>query len=1235
MTSYWKNACGSLSVLLATLFLLMTVAGAQAAENAGTLDVRPQKGFARLVFTFDKIPEITSQTVSTIFVLKFKKPVVVDLSPVAVKLPRVITVARRDPDGYALRFAMSRDFKVNVLKAGHYLIVDFLSKRWVGRPPGIPQDIVDKLAQEAEKARLAAKERERQEALLIDPLRVEVHDARQPTFNRISFNWNRFVTAELTRKGELVKILFGGRAIPDLAPLRANLPSNLVAVQHKAGRDSLQIIMKVTKGTGVRAFREGRNYVVDLTIAKPAAVSGVAASLYAAAGGAEKARAPAREQVTLLDNSAQTQKAAPPAPPPPQEAKVRTGEAGAKTAPPVPQRPVRKKTINLPAKLSGDEKASSPEPSGQGRLAEPAALPEEATVKAEDKKSRRVLEKKQSHEKVRSPAKPRRATKARGTFEPGRKTAQAQEQGRQTLRGDNDNRRNRIEVVRNENSVQLRFPFAKNRVAAAIFQRNENLWIVIDHTKKLDLSGLKEELGGIVNTIRHEQLDKSQLIEFGLSGPWLSSVSQQDSNWNFSIGDLVTGSSGRFTPAKRVGASGGEELFIPTRAKGRMHQIVDLNSGDDLLVITSTGPAKSIRKLHEHVEFQLFRTIHGIVVRPLTDDLQVTRNDEGVRIVGNTGLYLSGKAAPVGKGMEMPRNKRQNRARNLKFNSPEGRDIAKFIKYTLELEKRIAEKGGRVRKRARLELARHWLSRGFAPEALGMLEIAASENVELTRDPVFRLMRGMANILLRRFKEGAKDLEANDLVDNPHASLWRGYSAYMQRKFDRASAELKRGAAVIGSYLPRRQAVFRLAGADVAIENGAPVLAGTQLDEMPKTGVTPLQQSMARFLEGRLMELENKPREALQLYVDATRAKIRPVTARAVFHLTDLRLRIGDIKSSVGIDILERLSIVWRGDEVELQVLHRLADLYLEKGRYNDAFTLMKTAVQAYPRSEQALALQDRMKAQFKELFLEGKADSLAPIKALALFYDHKYLTPPGRIGDEMIRRLADRLIDVDLLDKAAGLLEHQVKRRLKGAGRAQVAIRLAMIHLLQRRPKKALKAIYRTRQPGLPAQVKQARRLLEARAYAELGRSGPALELLAGDESSEAGEIRALALWRGQKWSKAGEEYEKLLGDSWLGDKPLSSKERVQVLRAAISYTLGSDPLGLGRLREKYATKMAGGTDAEAFTLITDPLKSDARAIDRLARDIADIDTLEAFIKAFRQRLELTGGPQTTSAVR
>ena len=93
----------------------------------------------------------------------------------------------------------------------------------------------------------------------------------------------------------------------------------------------------------------------------------------------------------------------------------------------------------------------------------------------------------------------------------------------------------------------------------------------------------------------------------------------------------------------------------------------------------------------------------------------------------------------------------------------------------------------------------------------------------------------------------------------------------------------------------------------------------------------------------------------------------------------------------------------------------------------------MRTALLAYPDSEYTRQIQDEARITFDSLFLGGKADALPPIEALGLFYDYRDLTPIGWRGDEMIRRLADRLVAVDLLDQAAELLQHQVDNRLQG----------------------------------------------------------------------------------------------------------------------------------------------------------------------------------------------------------
>ncbi len=154
----------------------------------------------------------------------------------------------------------------------------------------------------------------------------------------------------------------------------------------------------------------------------------------------------------------------------------------------------------------------------------------------------------------------------------------------------------------------------------------------------------------------------------------------------------------------------------------------------------------------------------------------------------------------------------------------------------------------------------------------------------------------------------------------------------------------------------------------------------------------------------------------------------------------------------------------------------------------------------------------------FDSLFLGGKGDALPPIEALGLFYDYRDLTPIGRRGDEMIRRLADRLVSVDLLDQAAELLQHQVDHRLQGAARAQVATRLAVIYLMNRKPRpRARRRLQTTRTAELSNELRDQRLLLEARALSDTGRHDLALELIANINSHEAIRLRSDILWAAQ----------------------------------------------------------------------------------------------------------------------
>ena len=194
----------------------------------------------------------------------------------------------------------------------------------------------------------------------------------------------------------------------------------------------------------------------------------------------------------------------------------------------------------------------------------------------------------------------------------------------------------------------------------------------------------------------------------------------------------------------------------------------------------------------------------------------------------------------------------------------------------------------------------------------------------------------------------------------------------------------------------------------------------------------------------------------------------------------------------------------------------------------------------------------------------------MPPVDALALFYEYSELTPIGRRGDEMIRRLADRLVAVDLLDQASELLQYQVDQRLEGAARAQVAARLAMVYLTNRKPDRAIAALRTTRIADLAGELRQQRLLLEARAQSDVGRHDLALDIISNIAGREAIRLRSDIYWAARRWRESSEQIELYYGDRWRDFKPLNPVEKGDVIRAVVGYALAEDAHRAGALPRK-----------------------------------------------------------------
>ena len=376
---------------------------------------------------------------------------------------------------------------------------------------------------------------------------------------------------------------------------------------------------------------------------------------------------------------------------------------------------------------------------------------------------------------------------------------------------------------------------------------------------------------------------------------------------------------------------------------------------------------------------------------------------------------------------------------------------------------------------------------------------------------------------------------------------------------------------------------------------------------------------MRLWCSAHLTEVKDGPEAAFKRFEGLTNDVSEPVAVQAELRKLDLGVRLGKITPLEAADQLESLRFRWRGDDIEMRTVGILTDQYMRLGRFREALLLSQSAALRDPDAPGARELRLRVMEYFRRLYLDGEADRLDPIQALALFYEFKHLTPIGPDGDLMIRKLARRLVAFDLLDPATELLQHQVDNRVRGQGKASIASDLASIYLMDRQPDRALAAINASRQPRLPRELALERRLLEAAAHRDMGRFDHAIELLEGVAGLEAASIRADAFWRDKQWPRAAEE----LGGMLPSAASATDQDAPLVLKAAIAGRMAKQLDFLNGLREGYGRLFENTENATSFDLITSQTDISGAALSEAVRRLADAPRVDAFAAALKQRFD------------
>ncbi|MBC9875966.1 tetratricopeptide repeat protein [Bradyrhizobium sp. INPA01-394B] len=1172
-------------------------------------------GFARLVIKLGEDVPSEVTTAGSILIIRFDRPVDVPVDRVPEGAPDYVNSARRDPDGGAIRLSLARRVTVNTMNAGERTFIDLLPEGWKGPPPSLPMDVVKELAERARAAERALRaQRAAAESKKRPPIRVRA--SIQPTFVRFVFEMPDGVGVSSVLNEQKLTLAFNANLNFDLADAVVAAPPNVASIKQKADIDTTSVEIALIGDSDVHSFRDDKNYVVDIAFQPDKgkmAATPEAAIAKAEAGGHGPAPA-AEKPAAAKPKDAHSEIKPPTSETIAREAKIEVKpEVKAEAKPDAAAvMPVAEAPKPAPAMTSTEAPHVTEAPKAAPPAMEAAAPAKPVMAEApkepvNDAAKEPVKDepKETPKETVKEPIK--EASKEAPKEAP--KPAPAETQAAPPPAAS-------VDARRDSDGLRVTFPLAVATPAAA-FRRGDTVWLVFDSPKPIDVEAIRTRGGAMIGEVSRMPLEKGQAVRIRLTRPLVYSLTSEEvgkeTNWLLTLADKIQATPLPLMMSRNITDPALANIAIPFANPGLLHKLTDPDAGDMLYVVTAQRPVRGFIKRQDLVDLSLLESAHGIAIRPNSDEVGVEVGADKVILGKKGGLTLS----PVDVSAE-----RAPTAVRPVFN-PEGwRKGQSEDFWTRQSELITASSAVEPAQRSlpRLDLAQFYMSRGMYHEAKSVTDVMLSDPLNKEESSAL-IIHAIASILIGRPAQGLKDL-ANPVIGNSHDSqLWKALAYARQGKWADAREKFKNVEFAIASLPLDIQRIVTMDAMRASLEVKDYAGASKRRGEIEVVGVSPEAAPGFAVLRGRLAEALGHDKDALDDYKFAVASNDRLAAAEAKQLEVALRQKRDEISKEEALRELETLSMTWRGDAIEVKTLQMLSQLYSENGRYRDALTAARTATRLQPNSEASRQAQDLASELFTQIFLGPKGDELPPVEALGMFYEFRELTPIGRRGDELIRRLADRLASIDLLDQAAELLQYQVDHRLEGAARAQVAARLAMIYLANRKPDMAITALRASRISDLSGELRQQRLLLEARAQSDVGRHDLALDIVSNVSGREVLRLRSDIFWAARRWRESAEQIELYYGERFRDFKPLNAVEKSDIIRAAVGYALADDSIGLSRFREKYAPLMSESADRLAFDIASKPAAASSAEFAEIAKLAASVDTLDGFLREMKQR--------------
>jgi hypothetical protein len=593
----------------------------------------------------------------------------------------------------------------------------------------------------------------------------------------------------------------------------------------------------------------------------------------------------------------------------------------------------------------------------------------------------------------------------------------------------------------------LDLPFPTS-VGIAAFRRGDTALIVFDERRPIDLATLQDD--PVFGTATVLLLPAATVLQLTLPADQSLAIGEARQAWYVGV---VQGAS-PLRPIPMRATDG--QVRLAADAVGTVVAIADPQSGATLLVGTQRATGQGFATLRQTPEFNLLPTWQGVAVEPLADSLAMRAGNDGFLLTaGRRGLAMAPSSTAMQEATDASSMTRRFDLRN--------QPLEVLVRRLREQVLAAARAPPRARGGLRQQAAETMIAMGLGAEAQAMLRLAATDDPATGSTAAATGLGAIAALLAGRTEE-ADGIEDPRLTGSDEVTLWRAVrtadKAHGSPLAAAAFAVTTRLIAVYPAALRKRLLPLAF---ETMIEGGQTAAAAKLLADQPADDPT---LALAR---GMLRAANGDTDGALAIYDRLANDPDRLLHAKAAVRAVELRLVAGRLDAAHAADALDRLLYAWRGGRRELALRERVADLREQAGQWTAALAMLHETETVFP--DDAEAVHARLKASFARLLQDKALDRLAPLELVSMVEENSALLASGPAGAALDERLADRLLALDLPERAGPVLAKLMAAAPDPVGRAGFGARFAALRLREDDAKGALAALVASADPTVSAQ--------------------------------------------------------------------------------------------------------------------------------------------------------------------